>query len=408
MVSALTPLIAAVDHQLRILCAFGEHNYGDVTRGESPEYSAFLPALRNLGHKVQLFEIWNRRAHPDLAALNAALIGAVEEFQPDLILVVQMNYEIWIETLDLIRAHTEAVTVSWATDDSWKYRQVSRFIARSYDMMATTYEHMLEQYHTDGFHNVYATQWAAASDHLQEPLESERCQYAVSFIGTAHGQRARYVKSLRAQGIDIDCFGHGWPNGPVTSRDIRRIIRESRISLNFANAQGENQIKARIFEVPGAGGFLLTESARSLDRFYRSGHEIVVFNNLDDLVTKIRYYLANPRERDLIAQAGYKRTRDEHTYEHRFVRLLDFALSTSRAGIRPLCAPKFEEAATNHRLTFSLRILRDALKKICVFAYGEERGPRAARRLVFELSWRIAGCHTFTARGWPGRMFPHD
>lgn len=401
-------MIAAVDRRLKILCAFGEHNYGDVARGESPEYAAFLPALRNLGHEVRLVETWNRRAFSDLAALNAALLDAVDAFRPDLLLTVQMNFEIWLETLELIRARGDVITLSWATDDSWKYREVSRFIAGSYDTMATTCDHAVKQYHADGFDHVIYTQWAAASDRLQEPLSAERCRYLVSFVGTAHGQRPKWVEYLRAHGIDVVCFGYGWPNGPVAAQDIPRIVRESRISLNFANSQGENQIKARMFEVPGCGGFLLTESARSLERFYRPNHEIAVYDGLDDLVAKIHHYLANPRERDQIAQAGFNRTRVEHTYEHRFMRLLNFAFSTSRAAPLPIAASRFEEAVADHRLTPILRILRDVLKRIGVFAYGKERGPRAARRLVYELSWRLARRHTYTAKGWPGRMFPHD
>jgi len=401
-------MIAAADRRLKILCAFGENNYGVVARGASPEYVAFLPALRNLGHEVRLVETWNRRAYSDLAALNAALLDAVEAFRPDLLLTVQMNYEIWLETLELIRARGDVITLSWATDDSWKYREVSRFIAGSYDTMATTYDHVVKQYHADGFDHVIATQWAAVSDLLHEPLGAERCRYPVSFVGSAHGQRPQWVESLRAHGIDVVCFGYGWPNGPVAAQDIPRIIRESRISLNFANSQGENQIKARMFEVPGAGGFLLTESARSLERYYRPNHEIAVYAGLDDLVTKIHHYLANPRERDQIAQAGFNRTLREHTYEHRFMRVLNFALSNSRAAPHQIPTSTFEEAVAGHRLTPFLRNIRYALKKIGVLAYGKERGPRAARRLVYELSWRLAGRQTYTAKGWPGRMFPHD
>lgn len=393
---------------MKILCAFGQHNYGNAERGESPEHAAFLPALRRLGHEVKLVETWDRRSYPDLASLNAALLDAVEKFRPDILLTVQMNYEIWLETLDLIRARGDVITLSWATDDSWKYREVSRFIAGSYDAMATTYDHVVAQYHADGFDHVFPTQWAAISDNLQEPLAAESCRYPVSFIGTSHGQRARWVESLRARGIDVVCFGYGWPNGPVVAKDIPRIIRESYISLNFANSQGENQIKARMFEVPGAGGFLLTESARSLEKYYRPDHEIAVFSGLDELVSKINYYLAHPRERDVIARAGFRRTREQHTYEHRFMELLNFASSTSRQRPRAMPALTFEEAVARHRQMLFLRFLRDVLKRIGILALGKHRGARAARRLVYELSWRLARRHTFTAKGWPGRMFPHD
>jgi spore maturation protein CgeB len=37
--------------------------------------------------------------------------------------------------------------------------------------------------------------------------------------------------------------------------------------------------------------------------------------------------------------------------------------------------------------------------------FGRVRGPRAARRLVYELSWRLAGKTTYCARGLPGRLF---
>jgi spore maturation protein CgeB len=40
--------------------------------------------------------------------------------------------------------------------------------------------------------------------------------------------------------------------------------------------------------------------------------------------------------------------------------------------------------------------------------WGKQRGPRAARRLVFELSWRVFGSYTYRAVGWPGRMFYKD
>ncbi len=393
---------------MKILCAFGQHNYGNAKRGESPEHAAFLPALRRLGHEVRLVETWDRGSYRDLASLNATLLEAVEEFRPDVVLTVPMNYEIWLETVELIKARGDVITLSWATDDSWKYREVSRFIAGSYDAMATTYDHVVAHYRADGFDHVCPTQWAAISDNLQEPLEAESCRYQVSFIGTSHGERAQWVEALKDRGIDVACFGYGWPNGPVEAKEIPRIIRESCISLNFANSQGENQIKARVFEVPGSGGFLLTETARSLDKYYRPDQEIAVFSGLDELVSKINHYLAHPRERDRIARAGFQRTREQHTYEHRFKELLDFTSSISRQPSNAIPASTFEQAVAQHRLTPFLRLVRDALKLIAVLALGKKRGPRGARRLVYELSWRLAGRHTFTAKGWPGRMFPHD
>ena len=47
------------------------------------------------------------------------------------------------------------------------------------------------------------------------------------------------------------------------------------------------------------------------------GEEIVSFDNHSDLEQKIEYYLANPVEREKIAEAGYKKVYQHHTYNNR-------------------------------------------------------------------------------------------
>ena len=88
-----------------------------------------------------------------------------------------------------------------------------------------------------------------------------------------------------------------------------------------SNADGApypDQIKARNFEIPGCGGFLLTGRADNLDDYYEVGKEIVYFENTQDLIEKVRHYLHHEDERAAIAQAGYQRTSREHLYAHRF------------------------------------------------------------------------------------------
>lgn len=393
---------------MKILCVFGRHNYGDPSRGISPEYAAFIPALKRLGHEVHHFESWDRRNYPDLGALNETLLAEVEKFRPDVMLTVQMHYELWLETLEVIRARGDVATISWATDDSWKYREVSRFIGHAYHAMTTTYSYVVPKYHADGIFDVLLTQWAASSQWLAEPLAAPDCRYQATFIGTANRDRRELVARLRSRGIEVACFGYGWPAGPLTSDEIPRIMRESIISINFAASKGENQIKARTFEVPGAGGFLLTGPAQDLEKFFVPGAEIAVYQNVDDLGDQILFYLAHPDERDRLARAGHARVLQEHTYERRLAELINFALASK--GRNKVSSPtrSFAQVLGTHRLTPSLRILRAVLLRAGKVFFGPQRGPRAARRLVFELSWRLAGRHTFMAAGWPGRLFPHE
>lgn len=396
---------------MHVLCVFSQYNYGLYSRGEGYEYTNFIPALRRLGHEVTFFETWDRTKYHDFRALNQDFLQTVAEVQPQVIFAVQTHYEIWLETWKTIRDSAISATVNWATDDSWKYFQFSRFLVPVLHAFATTYPESYDQYHRDGHSNVLLTQWAANAETLNEPLPAKSCRYKVTFIGSAHGDRIRRIAKLRSMGLDVQCFGYGWPSGPISAETIPKIIKDSVISLNFANSRGLNQIKARNFEVPGAGGFLLTENALGIENYYLPGKEVVIFSGLSDLSDKAKYFLAHPDARDLIACAGFQRTKKDHTYDQRMKDVLEFVLKaherSAEAGAKG-AEFSFEELSRKHRLNLGLKILRQFLVLPCNMIWGKKRGPRAARRLLFEVSWRLVGARTYGSAGWPGRIFYNE
>jgi spore maturation protein CgeB len=81
------------------------------------------------------------------------------------------------------------------------------------------------------------------------------------------------------------------------------------------------QIKARHFEINGCRGFQLSYYVDGLEHCYEIGKEIAVYLSPDDLIDKIRYYLADDALRESIALAGYQRTLNEHTFRQRFERV---------------------------------------------------------------------------------------
>jgi len=401
---------------VKILCVLGRHNYGNPARGNGYEYAHFLPALRNLGHEVVLFESFDRSYYLDFADMNRKLLQTVKQEKPDIIFCVLLGYEVWLETLQLIRDSSESILINWSTDDSWKYEQFSRFISPAFHLYATTCAAAMTKAVRDGYGNFFLTQWAADSTILAEPLPSCDCKHSVSFIGTSYGNRPRWMTALAERGIRVECFGFGWENGTVAAEEIPRIMRDSIISLNFGDSgvhwrglrpYRSRQIKARIFEVPGAGGFLMTEDADKLNNFYMPNSEIVTFTSPDDLAQKIRHYLDHPEARDRIARAGYARTRDTHTYIQRFSALL--AAAQTRQSVQGTASgidmAHFEIIARRHELGAVMKLFRECWRLPFVMLWGKERGPRAARRMLFELSWRLAGRHTYTVSGWPGRLF---
>jgi spore maturation protein CgeB len=81
------------------------------------------------------------------------------------------------------------------------------------------------------------------------------------------------------------------------------------------------QIKGRNFEVPGCGGFLLTERVPHLERYFELGREVAVYDDAADLVEQVEYWLGHEEERAAVADAGHRRVLAEHTYDHRFAEI---------------------------------------------------------------------------------------
>ena len=298
---------------------------------------------------------------------------------------------------------------NWGTDDSWKYEQFSRHVAAETDLWASTSHAAWRKARAAGFSQFELTQWAASGSRTHEPLPAAQCRHAVSFVGSAYGNRMEWVERLARNGIVVECFGQGWPSGPVAAERIPVIYRESVVTLNFGDSglqwhglrpYRSRQIKARVFEVPAAGGCLLTEPADHLEDYYRLGTEIATFAGEDELVARIRALLDDPQQRDAIAWAGYRRTLAEHLYETRFVPLLERCRSQKRAQL-PLDFGRFAELAASHRCNAFLR----GVRAICT-AFQADLGTatRATGRpacVVRDLLARVWRTHLQRTR--PGR-----
>ena len=120
---------------MKILCAFGRCNYGDPVRGEGYEFTNFLPALRTLGHEVSLFDSWDKSAYSNFADLNRDFLRRVDREKPDVIFSVLMSYELWSETLDIIRSSRSAIIINLGNGQFLEIRTVCTFYSTAYGLL---------------------------------------------------------------------------------------------------------------------------------------------------------------------------------------------------------------------------------------------------------------------------------
>jgi len=169
--------------------------------------------------------------------------------------------------------------------------------------------------------------------HRREPLtpEDERTHGCdLVFVGNHRPEHSALFGAL--EGMDLSVWGASLWNDAVspwvrsryrgrpvlTGAEYARVHRAAKICLNPIDPldlPGHNQ---RTFEVPACGGFpLVTRTEEVLD-FYKEGESVACFASPEELVEKIRYYLARPEDRRRIAEAAYKRVIEGgHTYRDR-------------------------------------------------------------------------------------------
>lgn len=112
--------------------------------------------------------------------------------------------------------------------------------------------------------------------------------------------------------------------GPVDYiTQMPQVFRNSKINLNMTLRSIRSGIPLRAMDIMGCGGFLLTNFQADFLNFFIPDEDFVYYTDNDDLLSKVEYYLVHDKEREEIAQNGYKKVMAGHTYAHRVQEILD-------------------------------------------------------------------------------------
>lgn len=89
--------------------------------------------------------------------------------------------------------------------------------------------------------------------------------------------------------------------------DYYNTFRKTKININVHLDIADNIGNMRLFEITGSGGFLLTDYHPNIEKFFKVGEEIDVFNSPEELMQKIQFYLHNDKLREQIAIKGQEK-----------------------------------------------------------------------------------------------------
>ena len=105
-------------------------------------------------------------------------------------------------------------------------------------------------------------------------------------------------------------------------KDMSKVFHQSKINLNFTIKNIRSGIPLRIWDVLGAGGFLVTNFQAEIPQYFENGKDLVYFDSIDDMSRKVEYYLIHEDERMQIARNGYKKVKKYHSYESRLKQII--------------------------------------------------------------------------------------
>lgn len=191
----------------------------------------------------------------------------------------------------------------------------------SIDLACTSARECCLWYQIEGCPSIYLP--PASDPELYHPHANPKL-YDVCFVGANYGIRTKIINAIEKRGINVVCYGNGWPKGRIELKKLPQIFAHSRIILGIGtigHCTDFYGLKMRDFDGPMSGSLYITHDNPDLYDLFKVGKEIITYNTPKECVDKIVYYLSHIDEAETIAKLGRKRAVQEHTWKKRFKKI---------------------------------------------------------------------------------------
>lgn len=334
--------------------------------GSLSEYSAnwsFVKAFRRLGYETILIdderEYWNnfpfttsklfRRISHRLfwkilsKKINDLLLIKVKEIKPDLILIIKgwfYSPKI-IKKIKEVEPNSKLICFYWDNPfNTWHHSTSNNWVRESipfYDFYFIPKRFLLKKLEEQGAKKVFYLP-CGCDPEVHYPIEvkdlREKEYYGsdIAFIGTWDKEREWWLSHLVDYNLKI--WGNDWNRAnrklqskwmkkPAYGEEFAKICSASKIILNIIRKQDKTSHNMKTFEIPACKGFILSNYEEEAVEFFPENTVAVYYKNVDDLKTKINFYLINGSERSIMVDNAYKTLiNGRHSYEDRIKNML--------------------------------------------------------------------------------------
>lgn len=137
-------------------------------------------------------------------------------------------------------------------------------------------------------------------------------KYDVGFCGSIIADRSQWILSLSSQ-IPVKV------STKILGQKMIDEILTYRIALNKSI---DIDIPYRIFESTACGLPILTNNVPDIEKLFNIGEEIITYDSNENLISLVKDLLIDDQKRSDLAEKGYQRTINSHTYDKRMEYLL--------------------------------------------------------------------------------------
>ena len=328
--------------------------------------ASYERAFQTLGHEVVRFDIVAERVALAWPARNRVLhrltLGSLAarrtwslRFNRRLFDLARESRVPWVfahngewlmpETVQALQRHGKRVVIFHADNPfppHYSNRPETLEAARQADLYLVWSEKLVEALKREG---VRAAFLAFGWDPEVFPYQHDVPQGSwpgVVFIGGWDREREAFLDEVAAH-VPLRIYGPGywgararrngraracWQGHALAMAAAARVVRESAICLNVLRTQHQidgvpDGVIMRHFEVPGAGGFLVSTRSGVATELFPDRERAVYFRSVNECIVVCRRYINDAESRALIVRQAHEDVASNHTYRQRAREIID-------------------------------------------------------------------------------------
>lgn len=295
------------------------------------------PDVFNRGARLTARLRSDAQAVPRLARrLQRQVLDAAAEHRPELVL--NLDHQLSFTLVPELRALTGAPIAFWFPDSAANLGRETHVLA-GYDAVFLKDTAVAERYRRVLGINAHFLaeacnpRWHRPIGDVSGPAERP----AVLIAGNMYATRLVLVRALLERGVEVVVEGPPWARwlpadgvvrrthtGRYLAREQKaRAFRAAPVVLNALGAAEGDGLNCRLFEATACGALVVSEWRPRLPELFDEQREVRSYRDFETLVLAIEKLCALDHEqRRAMGDAAAARARRQHTYTHRFARML--------------------------------------------------------------------------------------